>query len=172
MKRRFPTIKNLSTSKAKTEEIRLSIDNTLTVNCPPLPHFKVGRWMFNVRRSPSSSPDPYLPRADPYLPYQWNKNQRMTKSETILATLKAHLPELREMGVQNLYVFGSVARAEPNPHDVDVMAEFKQPPGLLEFMGVKFLLEEKAGLPVDLYSTRACPARFRKRIENEMFHVA
>jgi predicted nucleotidyltransferase len=96
----------------------------------------------------------------------------VTKSETILATLKAHLPELREMGVKDLYVFGSVARGKPDPHDVDVLVGFTRSPGLMDVMGVKFLLEDKAGLPVDLYTMSACPERFRKRIEGELLHVA
>jgi predicted nucleotidyltransferase len=96
----------------------------------------------------------------------------MTKSESIMETLKTHLPELREMGVKDLYVFGSVARGESDPHDVDVMVEFFDLPGLLEMMGVKFLLEDRLPLPVDLYSMSACPERFKLRILEELRHVA
>jgi predicted nucleotidyltransferase len=76
------------------------------------------------------------------------------------------------MGVKDLYVFGSVARGETNPHDVDVLAEFFDLPGLLELTGVKFLLEDRLLLPVDLYSMSACPERFKLRIMEELRHVA
>ena len=96
----------------------------------------------------------------------------MTKSESIFETLKAHLPELKKMGVKKMYVFGSVARGDVNPHDVDVMVEFEELPGLLELTNVKFLLEDSIGLPVDLYTMSACPERFKKRILEELQHVA
>jgi predicted nucleotidyltransferase len=96
----------------------------------------------------------------------------MTKSETILETLKAHLPELREMGVKDLYVFGSVARGAADPQDIDILVEFMTAPGLLELTGVKFHLEDHTGLPVDVYTMTSCPERFKKRIKDELRHVA
>lgn len=96
----------------------------------------------------------------------------MTTSESIFEILKAHLPELREMGVKKVFVFGSVARGDANPRDVDVLVEFEELPGLLELTNVKFLLEDNINLPVDLYTMSACPERFKKRILEELRHVA
>jgi len=96
----------------------------------------------------------------------------MTTSETIFQTLKNHLPELRELGVKDLYVFGSVARGESEPHDVDVLVDFEDVPGLMELTGVKFLLEDCTGLPVDVYTMTACPDRFKQRIQEDLRHVA
>ena len=96
----------------------------------------------------------------------------MTQSETILATLKAHLPELREMGVKDLYVFGSVARGEANPHDVDVLVEFSKIPGLVGFIKLKEKIEALLGIPVDLVTRRACSPRLFRNIEKDLQHVA
>ena len=76
------------------------------------------------------------------------------------------------MGVKDLYVFGSVARGEANPHDVDILVHFLQPPGLLELTGVRFHLEDLLGIPVDVYTHTACPERFKRRIHHELQHVA
>lgn len=38
------------------------------------------------------------------------------------------------MGVKDLWVFGSVARGEANPHDVVVLVEFVEKRELLNFM--------------------------------------
>jgi len=65
-----------------------------------------------------------------------------------------------------------VARGKANPHDVDVLVEFIEKPGLLNFMGVKVKIEEWRGLPIYLGSKTACPERFHKRIKNERFHVS
>jgi len=96
----------------------------------------------------------------------------MTQSQTIMATLKAHLPELREMGVKDLYVFGSVARGEANPHDVDVLVEFTKVPGLVGFIKLKEQVEGFLGLPVDLVTRRGCSPRLFQNIQKDLQHVA
>jgi predicted nucleotidyltransferase len=96
----------------------------------------------------------------------------MTKSESIFETLKAHLPELKNMGVKDLYVFGSVARGEPDPHDVDVLVEFSKVPGLVGFIRLKESVESILGLPVDLVTRRACSTRLLRNIEKDLRHVA
>jgi predicted nucleotidyltransferase len=40
--------------------------------------------------------------------------------EHVLSILRAHEAELRERGIESVSVFGSVARGEPNPQDVDL----------------------------------------------------
>jgi predicted nucleotidyltransferase len=96
----------------------------------------------------------------------------MTKSETILETLKAHLPELREMGVKDLYVFGSVARGEPDPHDVDVLVDFEVTPSLFGMVGLQQTMEAWVGLHVDLVTRRACSPRLFRNISGDLRHVA
>lgn len=96
----------------------------------------------------------------------------MTKSESILAILKAHLPELREMGVKDLYVFGSVARGAPEPHDVDVLVDFEKTPGLIGFSAIQRKLQEFLERPVDLVTRRACPDLLYQSILHDLHHVA
>jgi predicted nucleotidyltransferase len=96
----------------------------------------------------------------------------MSPSDTILATLKAHLPELREMGVKDLYVFGSVARGEPNPHDVDILVDFEVTPSLFGMVGIQQEIEKWVGMRVDLVTRRACSPRLFNNISRDFQHVA
>jgi uncharacterized protein len=40
--------------------------------------------------------------------------------EDVISILRAHEAELRAKGVESVSIFGSVARGEPNPQDVDL----------------------------------------------------
>ena len=40
--------------------------------------------------------------------------------DEVLAILRAHEPEFRATGVVGMSIFGSVARGEPHPQDVDI----------------------------------------------------
>jgi predicted nucleotidyltransferase len=53
--------------------------------------------------------------------------------------------------VEELYVFGSVARGEASPgSDVDLLVSFAAPPGFEGYWRVKEFLENLLGRPVDL----------------------
>jgi predicted nucleotidyltransferase len=92
--------------------------------------------------------------------------------ESIKELLATHLETLHQYGVSNLWLFGSAARGESYAKDLDFIVEFKQPPGLMDYMGLKFFLEEIFSMHVDLHSKVACPERFYKRIEADLKHVA
>lgn len=79
---------------------------------------------------------------------------------------------LRSFGVDSLWVFGSVARNDGVPGDVDLLVSFEHPPTLMDFMGLKFYLEDLLDIPVDLHSRAACPDRFYQRIKKDLQHVA
>jgi predicted nucleotidyltransferase len=96
----------------------------------------------------------------------------MTKSESIFEKIKAHLPELREMGVKDLYVFGSVARDEPDPHDVDILVDFEVTPSLFGLVGIQQQIEAWVGVHVDLVTRRACSPRLFRNISGDLRHVA
>lgn len=82
-------------------------------------------------------------------------------------------PELSRQGVGRLWLFGSRARQTARlGSDWDVLVEFTKPPGLEDFMNLKFLLEEKLGGRVDLVSRTACKPRFLAAIQNELLDVA
>ena len=70
----------------------------------------------------------------------------------VRARLAGLLPELGERyGVRSLSIFGSYARGEQTEgSDLDVLVEFDEVPGLITFVGLARLLEDRTGLAVDL----------------------
>jgi hypothetical protein len=76
-----------------------------------------------------------------------------------------------EFGVKQAWLFGSAARGETNAGDVDLLVDFKLRPGLLEYMNLKFRLEEILGMPVDLVTKSGCKERFYKTIEPDLIRV-
>jgi predicted nucleotidyltransferase len=84
------------------------------------------------------------------------------------------LPGLRErFGVQDLAIFGSVARDEAGPgSDVDVLVTFEGRTGFRAFMGLQFELEAILGTRVDLVTPKAMKPTLRPRIERDLIHVA
>ena len=91
---------------------------------------------------------------------------------TIIDQLREESSALRNFDVKHLWLFGSAARGEANPRDVDVLVEFNRPPGLINYMDLKFRLEEILGRPVDLVSQSACRERFRRAIAKDLVRVA
>ena len=92
----------------------------------------------------------------------------------ILATLRAHAPELRARGVRRLWVFGSVARGTASPQsDVDLIAEI-DPDARLSMTGFASLradLAEMLRQPVDLAEWDLLRAPVRSRAEAEAVQV-
>ena len=84
--------------------------------------------------------------------------------------LRAHRDELNSLGVETLYLFGSVARLEANPDsDIDFMVSFRQ--GMKTFdnyMDLIFLLEDLFHVDIDLVTTESLSPSFRKYIWNEI----
>jgi predicted nucleotidyltransferase len=91
---------------------------------------------------------------------------------TILEQLRKEHPSLSAFDVKHLWLFGSAARGAANPRDVDILVEFNHPPGLLNYMNLKFRLEELLGRSVDLVSRTACRERFRRAIAEDLILVA
>ncbi|MEX0784181.1 MAG: nucleotidyltransferase domain-containing protein [Dehalococcoidia bacterium] len=95
------------------------------------------------------------------------------KRDVALARIREHLPELGRFEVETLELFGSTARGSARRgSDVDVMATFRRPPTLREFMGLKFALEEWLGVPVDLVDRAAIQEGWRSLIERDAILVA
>jgi uncharacterized protein len=97
----------------------------------------------------------------------------MTAQRT-LELLAERLPEMRErFDVQELAIFGSVARNEARPDsDLDVMVTFAGRPTFDNYMGLKLYLEELFGTSVDLATEGSLRAAIRPHVEREMIHVA
>ena len=96
----------------------------------------------------------------------------MKNTDSMISAIRALDKELETFGVAGLWLFGSAARGEANASDLDFLVEFTSPPTLTGFMGLKFLLEERLGMPVDLHSRSSCPERFMRRIQPDLLHVA
>jgi predicted nucleotidyltransferase len=93
--------------------------------------------------------------------------------EGVIEALRPQAPELSELGVKSLRVFGSVARAEAEPgSDLDFLVEFDGPTTFRRFMGLKLLLEDTLGRPVDLATPKMLKERMRASILSEAVRVA
>jgi len=96
----------------------------------------------------------------------------MKSRDSIIREIHESKQELRSMGVMNLWLFGSVARGDVDAGDADFLVEFESRPTLTGFMNLKFFLEDKLQLPVDLHTRASCPDRFMRRIQPDLLHVA
>ncbi len=75
----------------------------------------------------------------------------MWTKQSILATLRSHLPHLAaEFGIRRIGLFGSHAKGvQCEASDIDLLAEFIEPPGL-RFIELVEYLESLFGTSVDL----------------------
>lgn len=96
----------------------------------------------------------------------------MSRSD-VLKKLKAQEPELRRLGLGALYLFGSVARDERRPKDVDLLFEIGDAPSfsLLDQASAAIRLEEILGRPVDLVQRSALHDYIKPKVEAEMVRI-
>lgn len=95
---------------------------------------------------------------------------KRSRREDVLKRLRAHEPELREMGIKRLSLFGSVARAEAGAEsDIDLAAELDHARGidLLDFAQINLRLSELLGAEVDLVSEPARKPGFQAEIDRD-----
>jgi hypothetical protein len=94
--------------------------------------------------------------------------------DEVIGFLSSHRQELAEhFLVRSLALFGSTARGEAGPgSDVDILVEFRETPGLQEYMRLKFWLEDNLGRPVDLVMEKALKSWARPVVEAELIRVA
>jgi predicted nucleotidyltransferase len=93
--------------------------------------------------------------------------------EEAMKILQKALPGLKERyGVQDLALFGSVARNEARPEsDVDVLVTFEGRTHFRAFMGLQFELEDILGAKVDLVTPKALKPLARSSVEKDLIHV-
>jgi len=94
--------------------------------------------------------------------------------DEVLSFLASHRQELEErFGICSLAIFGSVARGDAGPEsDVDILVEFRETPGLSQYMGLKFWLEDRLRRRVDLVMDKALKPWARPLVEAEAIRVA
>jgi uncharacterized protein len=89
-------------------------------------------------------------------------------------TQKLHeeMPLLRQkFSVKSLAVFGSVARRDANPSDLDLLVDFYDPPGFFGFLALENYLSDLLGFKIDLVMRAALKPRLEKTILQEMVMV-
>ena len=96
----------------------------------------------------------------------------MTREETI-RRLHAHEAELKRLGVEHLYLFGSVARGEVR-EDSDVDLFFDHPEGsigLLQLLDIQEAAARALGRKADITTRRSLHPLMRRRIEASALQV-
>jgi predicted nucleotidyltransferase len=92
--------------------------------------------------------------------------------EEVRHKLREELPVLRQkFSVKSLAVFGSVARHDPQPNDLDLLVEYYEVPGLFEFIALENHLSDLIGIKVDLCMTDSLKPRVSKNALKEMVLV-
>lgn len=93
--------------------------------------------------------------------------------ERIRRVVQAEQAQLSKLDVDQLWVFGSHARgASRKDSDVDVLVRFTGPASFDRYMELRFLLEERLGLTVDLVTEPALRPELRDRILADAVRVA
>jgi uncharacterized protein len=91
----------------------------------------------------------------------------------VITKLKEHEAELKQLGVEHLYLFGSTARGEAS-EDSDVDLFFDHPVGslgLFELMDVKDAAGRILGRKTDIMTRRSLHPVLRERIEASALQV-
>lgn len=96
----------------------------------------------------------------------------MTRDEAI-TRLKQHQAELKRLGVERLYLFGSMARDEASDDsDIDLFFDYQKGKlGLLGLMEIKALAAEILGRPTDIMTRDSIHRVMRARIERSAVQV-
>ena len=90
-----------------------------------------------------------------------------------ISLLKQHEAELRRLGVERLYLFGSTARDSAGPQsDVDLFFDYQAGRfGLFELMDVKETASRILGRSADIMSRDSVHRAIRARVEAEAVPV-
>ena len=93
--------------------------------------------------------------------------------DAAIAKLKAHEAELKRLGVEHLFLFGSTARGEARPDsDVDLFFDYPRGKfGLYELMDVKEAAARILGRQTDIMTRDSIHKALRERVEAEAVPV-
>ena len=96
----------------------------------------------------------------------------MTRDE-VISRLKQHEPDLKQLGVEHLYLFGSTVRGEAR-EDSDVDLFFDHPEGslgLFQLMDVKAAAARFLGCKTDIMTRRSLHPRLKQHIEASALQI-
>ncbi len=88
----------------------------------------------------------------------------------VIATLRAHEPELRQAGIRRMSLFGSVARGDADAEsDVDLAVEFDPAAemDLIRMVALERQIAETLGRPVEILPEPVENPRLRANIERD-----
>ncbi len=96
-----------------------------------------------------------------------NRNAMPMERDEAIARLKRHETELKRLGVEHLYLFGSTARGDASPDsDVDLRFDYDQGAlGLFQLMDVKERASTILGRKADIMTRDSLHKLLRERIE-------
>ncbi len=96
----------------------------------------------------------------------------MNRAE-VIQVLKRHEAELKKLGVEHLFLFGSVARdAAKDDSDIDLFFDHQKGRlGLYELMDVKERAQEILGRSTDIMTRASLHPVLRERIEETALRV-
>lgn len=78
-------------------------------------------------------------------------------------------PICERAGIEMLGVFGSLARGQSTPEsDIDMIVRFREPVGLIEFMGIEDEIESALGRPIDLGTEASVHPLIRKNVFRDL----
>ncbi len=101
-------------------------------------------------------------------------DRRPPQLADVLQRLREREADLRDKGVDALWVFGSVVRGDARPDsDIDLLIDFAPDaePSLLTLSGLQLDLADAFGRPVDLGERRALKPRVAEAVERERVRV-
>ncbi len=95
------------------------------------------------------------------------------KRDEAMKRLKAHTAELRRLGVERLYMFGSTARDEAqDASDIDLFFDYERGKlGLFELMDVKEVTAQILGQRADIMTRDSLHKTLRHQIESSALQV-
>jgi len=95
------------------------------------------------------------------------------KRDDAISQLKQHEADLKRLGVEQLYIFGSTARGEAtDDSDVDLFLDYEKGKlGLFELMDVKDYTASILGRKVDIMTRDSLHKTLRKTIEETAIRV-
>ncbi|KXS40452.1 nucleotidyltransferase family protein [Methanolobus zinderi] len=102
-----------------------------------------------------------------------NSSLKHNATERYIQQLHNLLPELEDrFKVSSLAIFGSYGRREQtDSSDLDILVEFSEAPGLLEFVELENYLSDTLGVKVDLVLKSALKPNIGENILNEAVSV-
>ncbi len=103
----------------------------------------------------------------------WMVSRKMKTLEEIEGILRDQKPILKKMyKVKEIGIFGSFARGEQkDTSDLDLLIDFEEPIGLIQYVGLQNYLSDKIGEQVDLVTRSGLKPRISRHVLREVIYV-